>query len=244
VQDLTSESSEPADWNARPLADWVALNFPIRIPEEEIIKAAHAGHELPVPGSAFDGLNAAQFAVCQFICKAVRDAYQLKISFEQPEALKVVERYIILKAVDTLWQEHLYGMDSLRDSIGLRAYGQRDPLIEYKAEAFKVFDELMTNIKTEICHNIFRSASSMMAFDRFIHNLPPTTTLQAPDAFGGPAPPPPAPSGGKKASDMVSEATNALSKARPVRSGPKVGRNDPCPCGSKKKYKHCCGKNG
>jgi preprotein translocase subunit SecA len=190
-------------------------------------------------------MNAAQFAVCQFICKAVREAYDLKISFEQPEALKVVERYIILKAVDTLWQEHLYGMDSLRDSIGLRAYGQRDPLIEYKAEAFKVFDELMTNIKTEICHNIFRSASSMMAFDRFMRNLPPTTTLQAPDAFGGgPTPPSPAPDNSKKASEMVSEATNALSKPKPVRSGPKVGRNDPCPCGSKKKYKHCCGKNG
>jgi preprotein translocase subunit SecA len=246
VQSLTSESTEPSDWNARPLADWVALNFPIRIPEEEIIKAAHSGHELPVEGSAFDGLNAAQFAVCQFICKSVRDAYDLKISFEQPEALKVVERYIILKAVDTLWQEHLYGMDSLRDSIGLRAYGQRDPLIEYKAEAFKVFDELMTSIKTEICHNIFRSASSMMAFDRFMRNLPPTTTLQAPDAFGGgdAAPPSPAQDGGKKASDMVSEATSALSKPKPVRSGPKVGRNDPCPCGSKKKYKHCCGKNG
>jgi preprotein translocase subunit SecA len=243
VQASTAEGSDPADWNGRPLADWVALNFPIRIPEEEIIKAAKSGQQLPVQGSAFDGLNAAQFALCQFICKAVRDAYELKISFEQPDALKVVERYIILKAVDTLWQEHLYGMDSLRDSIGLRAYGQRDPLIEYKAEAFKVFEELMTNIKTEICHNIFRSASSMMAFDRFQRSLPSTTTLQGPGAFAGGATPPGAPADGKKASDMVKEATDAMSKAKPIRSGPKVGRNDPCPCGSKKKYKHCCGKN-
>jgi len=248
VRELMSESNEPSDWDGRPLADWVALNFPLRIPEGEIIKAAKSGQELPVPGSAFQGLTAAQFAVCQFICKAVREAYELKVSLEQPEALKTVERYVILKAVDTLWQEHLYGMDSLRDSIGLRAYGQRDPLIEYKAEAFKVFDELMTNIKTEICHNIFRSASSMLAFERFRQAISPTTTHQAPPSgFGGAAPAPAtAPADGKKASDMVKEATDAMAiaKAKPVRTGPKVGRNDPCPCGSGKKYKHCCGKNG
>ncbi len=255
VRELTPEGGDPSDWNGRPISDWVGLNFPIRIPEEEIINSAKSGRELPAPGSAFDGLNAGQFAVCQFICKAVRDAYELKISFEQPEALKTVERYIILKAVDTLWQEHLYGMDSLRDSIGLRAYGQRDPLIEYKAEAFKVFEVLMTDIKTEICHNIFRSASSLTAFERFMHNLPPTTIHQPTEAFGGMDPAvaqqqarasrnAAARSYSKKASEMVNEATDAVAKAKPVRIGPKVGRNDPCPCGSKKKFKHCCGKNG
>ena len=112
-----------------------------------------------MPGSLFDGLSAAQFAVCNFISDAVRKAYDIKISFENPDALKEVERFTILSAIDRLWQEHLYEMDSLRYSIGLRGYGQRDPLIEYKAEAFKIFDELMVNVKTEICHNIFRSAS-------------------------------------------------------------------------------------
>jgi preprotein translocase subunit SecA len=253
VHELTPENPDPSEWDARPLADWVNLNFPLRAPEEEIIKAAKSGTELPVAGSAFDGLNAPQFAVCQFICKAVRDTYELKISFEQPEALKSVERYTILRAVDELWQDHLYAMDSLRESIGLRQYGQRDPLIEYKTEGFRVFDELMVNIKTEICRNIFRSASSMMAFDNFIRNMPQRTVHQSADAFGAapiaapvgaaPAAPP-----GKKASDMVSEANEAVAKAKakakPVRTGPKVGRNDPCPCGSGKKYKHCCGKNG
>ena len=150
--------------------------------------------------------------------------------------------------MDELWQEHLYGMDTLRESIGLRAYGQRDPLIEYKAEAFKVFEDLMINIKTEICHNIFRSASSMMAFDKFLRGLPQRTVHQSAEAFGGgaasSAAPEPAEPGAKKPSDMVTEASSAISKARPVRSGPKVGRNDACPCGSGKKYKHCCGKNG
>ena len=111
-----------------------------------------------------------------FISDSVRKAYELKISFENPEALKEVERYTILSAIDKLWQEHLYEMDSLRYSIGLRAHGQRDPLIEYKAEAFKIFDELMVNIKTEICHNIFRSASSLMAFENFLRNMPQQTT--------------------------------------------------------------------
>ena len=167
------------------LADWVNLNFPLGMPEEEIVKAANAGTEQPVPGSLFDGLSPAQFAVCKFISESVRDAYELKISFENPDALKAIERYTILSAIDKLWQEHLYEMDSLRNSIGLRAYGQRDPLIEYKAEAFKIFEELMVNIKTEICHNIFRSASSLMAFENFLRNVPQQTVHQATSAFGG-----------------------------------------------------------
>ena len=145
-----------------------------------------------------------------------------------------------MQAIDKLWQEHLYEMDSLRHSIGLRAHGQRDPLLEYKAEAFKIFDELMVNVKTEICHNVFRSASSLLAFENFIRNAPQQTLHQNTSAFGGGAP-----ADGKKASDVVSEAANAAeaqAKAKPVRTGPKVGRNDPCTCGSGKKYKNCCGK--
>ena len=244
VAEFTSADALPEDWNVRGLADWVNLNFPLGIPESELTKVAHTGEEQPVPGSLFDGLNPAQFAVCQFVSKSVRDAYQLKISFENPEALKSIERYTILSAIDKLWQEHLYGMDSLRNSIGLRAYGQRDPLIEYKAEAFKIFEELMVNIKTEICHNIFRSASSLMAFDQFLRSLPQRAVHQEASALGGQTQT--ASSGGasSKASEMVSEASEAIAKAKPVRTGPKVGRNDPCPCGSGKKFKQCCGKNG
>jgi preprotein translocase subunit SecA len=245
VLEFTS-ADDVTEWSVRGLADWVNLNFPLGMPEEEIVKAAHAGSEEPVAGSLFDGLTAAQFSVCNFVSKAIRDAYQLKISFEtNPEALKSVERYTILSAIDKLWQEHLYNMDGLRNSIGLRAYGQRDPLIEYKAEAFKIFEELMVNIKTEICHNIFRSASSLMAFENFLRKVPQRTEHQATSAFGGTST---ASSGGPaqegKPSDVVSEATAALEKAKPVRTGPKVGRNDPCPCNSGKKYKQCCGKFG
>ncbi len=243
VAQFTKADSDHGEWKVRPLADWVNLNFPIGMPEAEIIKAADSGKEAPVPGSLFDGLSAAQFAVCNFISDAVRKSYDIKISFENPDALKEVERFTILSAIDRLWQEHLYEMDSLRYSIGLRGYGQRDPLIEYKAEAFKIFDELMVNVKTEICHNIFRSASSMMAFENFLKNVPQQTLHQSASAFGGGTST--ASSGGAqgKASDVVSEAAAAVAeKAKPVRTGPKVGRNDPCPCGSGKKYKQCCGR--
>ena len=241
VTTLTKGDYDASEWQTRSLADWVNLNFPLGMPEEEIAKAAQAGKDLPVKDSVFDGLSAAQFAVCNFISEKIQDAYKLKVSFEDPEKLVTVERYTILSAIDKLWQEHLYEMDSLRYSIGLRAHGQRDPLIEYKAEAFKIFDELMVNIKTEICHNIFRSASSLMAFENFLRNVPQQTLHQPTSAFGNTstgsssAPQP-------KASDVVSEAAAAVEKAKPLQTGPKVGRNDLCPCGSGKKYKQCCGK--
>ena len=238
VAENTTAEPEQRDWKIRALADWVNLNFPLGLPEAEIQKAAESGSESPVAGSLYDGLSQQQFAVCTFITDAVRKAYELKVSFEQPEALLTVERYTILSAIDKLWQEHLYEMDSLRYSIGLRAHGQRDPLIEYKAEAFKIFDELMVSVKTEICHNIFRSASSMMAFENFLKNAPKQTLHQDTSAFGAGAPP----VKGGGASDVVSEAAQQLEKAKPVRTGPKVGRNDPCPCGSGKKYKQCCGR--
>ncbi|HXI73839.1 MAG TPA: preprotein translocase subunit SecA [Verrucomicrobiae bacterium] len=242
VAQFTTAESDLSEWKVRSLSDWVNLNFPLGLPEAEILKAAESGTEKPVAESLYDGLSPQQFAVCTFLSESIRKAYDIKISFENPEALKEVERYTILSAIDKLWQEHLYEMDSLRHSIGLRAHGQRDPLLEYKAEAFKIFDELMVNVKTEICHNIFRSASSMLAFENFLRNVPQQTLHQNTSAFGGNAP---TGAGASKASDVVSEAAaaaEAQAKARPVRTGPKVGRNDPCPCGSGKKYKNCCGR--
>jgi preprotein translocase subunit SecA len=246
VEEFSSAHTDVAEWRVRLLSDWVNLNFPLGMPEAEIVKAAHDGKEKPLADSAFGGLSEAQFAVCTFITDAIRRAYDIKVSFDEPEKLATVERYTILQAIDKLWQEHLYEMDSLRYSIGLRAHGQRDPLLEYKAEAFKIFDELMVNVKTEICHNTFRSASSLMAFENFLRNTPQQTLHSTSTAFAGSAGPAPSPDG-KKASDVVSEAAAAAEaqskvKALPVRTGPKVGRNDPCPCGSGKKYKQCCGK--
>ena len=237
VDEFTSDE-DTSEWNIRALTDWVNLNFPLGFTEKQMEEIAQNGKDVPVAGSAFDGLTPQQFALCTHISDSVRKAYELKISFEQPDALKSIERYTILSAIDKLWQEHLYNMDSLRNSIGLRAYGQRDPLIEYKAEAFKMFDELMVNIKTEVCHNIFRSASSMMAFENFLRSMPKQTQHTSVSSMGGPTS---SVSSGNP-SDVVSEASEAVAKAKPIRTGPKVGRNDPCPCGSGKKFKQCCGK--
>jgi preprotein translocase subunit SecA len=243
VKEFTAADADTHEWKKRALADWVNLNFPIGLPEDDIVKIGDQGREEPVAGSLFDGLSAAQFAVAQHICKGVRDIYDLKVSFENPDNLRSVERYTILSAIDRLWQEHLYHMDSLRNSIGLRAYGQRDPLIEYKVEAFKMFDELMVNIKSEICRNIFLSASSLVAFEQFFRNLPQHTVHSETSAFAGTtSSSEPTERDGRKGSDMVTEATEAMAKTKPVRSAPKVGRNDPCPCGSGKKYKQCCGR--
>ena len=102
----------------------------------------------------------------------------------------------------------------------------------------------MVNIKTEICHNIFRSASSLMAFEQFLRKLPQRTEHGSVSAFGGTSTASTGAPAESQPSDVVSEANEVISKAKPVRSGPKVGRNDPCPCGSGKKYKQCCGKFG
>ena len=85
--------------------------------------------------------------------------------------MKSLERYIILNAIDRLWQEHLYAMDALREGVYLRAYAQKDPLIEYKAEAYDMFVELMANIKNEVLHNLFRSTSNLQAFENFLATL-------------------------------------------------------------------------
>ena len=175
----------------------------------------------------------------------IREVYKVKEAAEDPEALVWLERHIILNAVDKLWQDHLYAMDNLRSSIGLRAYAQKDPLVEYKQEAFKMFEQLMEDIDQEIVSGMFRSATSIQAFEQIFANLPITMSHEELGQFGMSQEEPAALPPGSPAQEM---------KGQPVPEGepeinisfhrelPKVGRNDPCPCGSGKKYKKCCGK--
>ena len=146
--------------------------------------------------------------------------------------MKSLERYIILNAIDRLWQEHLYAMDSLREAVYLRAYGQKDPLVEYKTEAYDMFVELMGNIRNEVLNNLFRSTSNLLAFEQFLASLPQFLLKQdnpspAEDGSAGIRIEPPPGS-----ADLEDSLRREL---------PKVGRNDPCPCGSGKKHKNCCG---
>src|SRR5436190_126821 len=181
----------------------------------------------------------------KFLIEKVKDAYQRKSSHEEPTAVKSLERYIILNAIDRLWQEHLYAMDALREGVYLRAYAQKDPLIEYKAEAYDMFVELMANIKNEVLHNLFRSTSNLQAFETFLSTLPQflmrETTPTAPTTTG--------PVLGRRPERVAAaiggngESNEVALDLQPVRREmPKVGRNQPCPCGSGKKYKNCCGR--
>ena len=183
----------------------------------------------------------------QFLIEKIKEAYERKSSHEEPTAVKSLERYIILNAIDRLWQEHLYAMDALREGVYLRGYAQKDPLIEYKTEAYDMFVELMANIKNEVLNNLFRSTSNLQAFENFLATLPqfllrehvPTAaTADAPSRTRQPQP----------VSAMATvggdgDGAGEVSIDLPVRrSTPKVGRNEPCPCGSGKKYKNCCGR--
>jgi preprotein translocase subunit SecA len=162
--------------------------------------------------------------------------------------VKSLERYIILNAIDRLWQEHLYAMDALREGVYLRGYAQKDPLIEYKTEAYDMFVELMGNIKNEVLHNLFRSTSNLQAFENFLSTLPQFLLKeQAPTAATATGPVPgrhgermPATGEGVSSNGDGSELKLDLAPVR--RDTPKVGRNEPCPCGSGKKFKNCCGR--
>jgi len=110
--------------------------------------------------------------VAEDVMIKVKKIYELKVENEVLEAVASTERYILLNSIDRLWQEHLYAMDSLKTSIGLRAHGQKDPVVEYKNEAYAMFEELMANIKRDILNNLFRSMSSLSAFEHFLKNLP------------------------------------------------------------------------
>jgi len=215
------------EWELDALVRWANQAFPIGLRREHV-----------------DGKSSEELR--DVLLEKVKRAYDAKAANENPDALKAIERLIVLNALDRLWQEHLYNMDQLRDGIGLRAYGQKDPLVEYKTEAFAMFDEMQDNVKNEIANNVFRSASSLAAFENFLRALP--QQLSAPDLDSGTAlsqarrPPGPKAPGAAAGNDVVEEAIEQTTA--PVRRDvPKVGRNEPCPCGSGRKYKNCCGKN-
>ena len=157
---------------------------------------------------------------------------------------------IVLDAIDSRWQEHLRSMDELRGSIGLRAYAQKDPLVEYKREAFRLFEQLMNDIDQQIIGKIFRSATNLAAFERFIpaarqYMLSHQTIDQLGSTTASATPPASADVSLSVSSDELSPEP-AMQRPDPgvpyQRDEEKVGPNDPCPCGSGKKFKKCCGK--
>ncbi len=179
------------------------------------------------------------------ILQKVKVQYELREKSFGGERMRFLERYILLQVIDSKWKEHLHSLDNLREGIHLRAYGQRDPLVEYKREAFGLFDEVIENIKTDAIEFLFKVA--VVREERM------TTTLQrTPQEFVHPEAErlPRAQETGEEMIPTPAEPSILRGAGSPPRSGPpqtvrrnqpKVGRNDPCPCGSGKKYKKCHG---
>ncbi len=173
----------------------------------------------------------------KYLVGIIKEAYDRKAAMEHAEALSGLERYIILNAVDRLWQEHLYAMDGLRDAVYLRAFAQKDPLVEYKNEAFGMFTELMGNIKLEVLNNLFRSTTNLQAFEALLASLP--QNLIRPDIS---SPEPTVETSAPPVSAEPEASPTPTIELPMKRELPRVGRNDPCPCGSGKKFKNCCGR--
>ncbi|MBI4744247.1 MAG: SEC-C domain-containing protein, partial [Actinobacteria bacterium] len=164
----------------------------------------------PFGKEKFNLENLTQDDLFETLLDTVTDAYETKEKDLTSDLLRELERMSMLKAIDDNWQDHLYEMDYLREGIGLRAVGQRDPLIEYKNEAFRMFQEMIEKIKEDFVKYIFH-----------VQLVEEAEMERRPVA-------------------MSSAKDESVAK-EPVKST-KVGRNDPCPCGSGKKYKKCCGK--
>lgn len=143
----------------------------------------------------------------------MQERYQQQEGVIGEELMRELERVILLRVVDQKWMDHIDAMDQLRYGIGLRAYGQRDPVIEYKFEGFSMFEEMTANIQEDAVKIILNT------------HIERNEPLQR-----------------EKVAEPTSESHGEEEAKKPAKSGDKVGRNDPCPCGSGKKYKNCCGK--
>jgi preprotein translocase subunit SecA len=182
----------------------------------------------------------------------LKQFYEEKEKVVSGELLRRVERDIMLQIVDQQWKDHLYSLDHLKEGIGLRGYGQRDPLVEYKKESFALFQDMKARIEEEMVRYIFhlRPVVSEEAA-----NVPrPAARRATPITLNNPSAQAPSPFGGARPAAAPAGVPAPHGQApRPARTGgddviktvrreePKVGRNDPCPCGSGKKYKKCHG---
>ena len=227
--------------------NWLGVTFPVTVAEADIA---------PLMGNPE--------AAGEFVMNKVVEAYETKCAGEDQATLPFMERGVFLQVIDREWQDYLRAMDDLRTGVNLRAYGQRDPLIEYKKEAFGMFETLMTTIKSKVVSAEFRSATASRMQAMFNMMERARTNAEAFDTDGGgdgQAPERrPQPAGGASSKTIGEVFASMMSRppaqapagggmplpgmqAASPRPAAAVGRNDPCPCGSGKKYKKCCGRD-
>ena len=221
VDENIPENSYPEDWNLEKICYWFnhGLNLSLTV---EDLDSDHLNKELL--------LN----SLTEYVLKA----YAHKEQQLGEDTLRNIERRSLLEVVDDEWRDHLHEMDLLKEGVHLRAYANKDPLIEYKKESFDLFEALIARIQETVTKKVFTTyiisqaqLDSMLNNASMSHedisaflNAQASQTMTPPPQFSHPAPP-------------------EGEKQRPTRVAPKVGRNDPCPCGSGKKYKKCCGQH-
>jgi len=251
VDDGIGDAKHPSDAETnQAFVRWVNTHFPVALTEEDL---------------DFTSLEAS----LETVMNKVKKAYDAKEALQQPQAFQRMERMIIVMALDRHWQDHLTEMDDLRKSVGLRQYGQKDPLVEYQREGYTYFEEMMSNVRTQIATGLFRNAIMLeqniiqVMQDRLRKAQANHPSLSASTAAPQGARPPmqaasgtgsaaPAQGGSRFARAAANRPSQMRRAPKPAptkkpetvkREDPKVGRNDPCPCGSGKKYKQCCGKD-
>ncbi len=196
------ERAYPGEWDWKALGDAVFKQFSIHLP---------AADEDTLDGLTAGGLGA-------FIADAAIGAYEQKESLLPDEEFRQLERYVMLQTVDNLWKDHLLSMDHLKEGIGLRGYGQQNPLLVYKKEGFDLFNDMIERIKEETLGILFRIQ---------IETPGQVSEIQTE----------------KRQELHYSSGGDQPAVKKPVRRAKeKVGRNDPCPCGSGKKFKKCHGR--
>ncbi len=183
---------------------------------------------------------------------AVRETYEAKEKSVGPEVLRDFEKFFMLQTVDTLWKDHLLGLDHLKEGIGLRGYGQRDPLVEYKKESFQLFEAMKEGIEEQILQYLFRFEVQQAPAERSSRQEVAVEPAPAEPAATGSASSRRAAAELEKKARQKEQNLNYQGSYDPTAggdfavttvksAGPKVGRNDPCPCGSGRKYKKCHG---
>lgn len=206
------------NWDFEGLRDWIRRAFGFQIPLEKI-----------------DGEDPEE--IFQHIMDRVENAYEAREEMLGEEEMRKVERFILLDRIDEKWKDHLYNMQQLRDSIGFRGYAHKDPKIEYKREGYDLFQDTIYAIKEEITELILKieveSEDESMLEERWRPEEQSKEEFDPYDVEG---------EGEVTDTYQGAQAQGQEGSSEPIRKGEKVGRNDPCPCGSGKKYKKCCGK--
>ncbi|MEO0796039.1 MAG: preprotein translocase subunit SecA [Verrucomicrobiota bacterium] len=200
---------EPSSDDLENLLSWLNSHFPLSLKIEE----------LAIPNSE----------IVHFVLDRINNAYGEKEKVEQDNAIKNLERYVVIRAVDKNWQDHLTEMDDLRRAVGLRGYGQKDPLIEYKTEAFTYFQEMMGRVRNEICVGLFRSTTNIDAFRNMLARLQQNAQTTGPDE-GAVAQGEGVGAGGLSVASGGDQGKPAklptVKKAQPKVTLPKIGRNE------------------